>query len=460
MDTQVDSSLVSDCTQTQVMDGTQTQHILLCNPRWKLKSLVPQTPGFLIPEDLSSFTLGRLHTKIAIPLANLTVKDARVSTTHLVFTRERDTCDWHVTNHGTNGSHINGVKLQRGETRQLTHLDEVSVIVNPDRHRQEPLNPAYDPVGVWVWHDMHHDRPPPGEENTQVYAEYQFTKPIGTGNFSQVVMGKHKKTSLNCAIKIIDKHKFMQFKHSQQSRVQLRDEMELLRGLSHPNIVSLLQFEESERRIFLIMELCTGGDMLNYIMDKGALLEAHAVCVFRQICEGLQYLHINKIVHRDIKPENVLFSEHPDQNPNFIVKLADFGLARNSVNADLRTVCGTPHYMAPELITAYMHPNQGEGCYGSAVDLWSLGVVLYVMLCAQPPFHEEGLYESIASGAYDFTPHAFKHISSSAKDLIRRLMRVNPQQRMSIEQTLSHEWLNSTHTHTHTHTHTYIPTKK
>lgn len=143
----------------------------------------------------------------------------------------------------------------------------------------------------------------------------------------------------------------------------------------------------------------------------------------------MAYLHEKDVIHRDVKPDNVLLSCAVRSECQG--KLADLGLALRATNAT--TMCGTPHYFAPEVISS-------QGGYGKGVDVWGLGVVLYVLLSAQPPFEEEGLYEQILAGDYDFDED-WDHVSEGAKDLVRSLMTVDPLQRPSVEKALKHPWL-------------------
>ena len=165
------------------------------------------------------------------------------------------------------------------------------------------------------------------------------------------------------------------------------------------------------------------------LVPGGRFSELDARRLVRHVCEALAYLHEKDVIHRDVKPDNVLLSCAVRSECQG--KLADLGLALRATNAT--TMCGTPHYFAPEVISS-------QGGYGKGVDVWGLGVVLYVLLSAQPPFEEEGLYEQILAGDYDFDED-WDHVSEGAKDLVRSLMTVDPLQRPSVEKALKHPWL-------------------
>jgi len=162
--------------------------------------------------------------------------------------------------------------------------------------------------------------------------------------------------------------------------------------------------------------------------------------LFRDLCDAVKYLHTNSIVHRDLKPENILLTTK-DRN-SMQLKIADFGLARsNHQSNDCKTFCGTPHYFAPEVINTFRDHESTEAGYGKQADMWSLGVILYIMLSGIPPFEEEGLYEQILEGKFEFDVREWTVVSKEAKDLVKQLMTVNPKDRLTIDQACRHRWL-------------------
>mmetsp|Transcript_11707 Transcript_11707/g.28520 ORF Transcript_11707/g.28520 Transcript_11707/m.28520 type:complete len:243 (+) Transcript_11707:2-730(+) len=188
------------------------------------------------------------------------------------------------------------------------------------------------------------------------------------------------------------------------------------------------------KKINLVMELVSGGELFDRIVSRGSYTEADAALCIRQICGALQYMHKMGICHRDLKPENILYAT-PD--PDAPIKLADFGLAKVvSSDAIMQTACGTPGYVAPEILQ-----NQG---FGVEVDCWSVGVILYILLCGFPPFYEEELpklFSTIMQGKYDFPSPWWDNVSDDAKDLVQKLLVVDPKARYTADDVLEHQWI-------------------
>jgi serine/threonine protein kinase len=185
-----------------------------------------------------------------------------------------------------------------------------------------------------------------------------------------------------------------------------------------------------------------GGDLFQLLVSKGAMVEESARTMFRQILLAVEYLHSKSIVHRDLKPENILLTR------DGTAKLSDFGLARMlDAAAALKTLCGTPQYVAPEIITlGSVGPSNALNGYSHAVDMWSLGVILYIMLSGEPPFDTElnptmSLYQQIETGTYEFPADLWDPVSPSAKDILVHLLEVDPNKRLTVSQALHHPWL-------------------
>jgi calcium/calmodulin-dependent protein kinase I len=264
---------------------------------------------------------------------------------------------------------------------------------------------------------------------------YEVGDEIGRGAFSVVKNGRDKRTSEKVAIKFIEK-KFV----DKQDLVLLAREIDIMKKVHHPNILRLIQVFETEDVIALVMELVNGGELFYKIVEKGNYSEEDAAKIVRQMIQGVEYLHEKGIAHRDLKPENLLCSsdDRPEYQP-FRVVIADFGLSKifDSENP-LETSCGTPDYVAPEVITA-------EGTYDKSVDMWSAGVITYVLLCGFSPFlssTQTGLFEKIIRVEYDFPEPEWTNISDTAKDFIRHLLVKEPEKRFTATQCLQHPWLN------------------
>uniref|UniRef100_A0A8C3BHG5 Serine/threonine-protein kinase n=1 Tax=Cairina moschata TaxID=8855 RepID=A0A8C3BHG5_CAIMO len=268
------------------------------------------------------------------------------------------------------------------------------------------------------------------QENVDISTVYQIfpDEVLGSGQFGIVYGGKHRKTGRDVAIKIIDK---LRFPTKQES--QLRNEVAILQNLHHPGVVNLECMFETPERVFVVMEKLH-GDMLEMILssENGRLPERITKFLITQILVALRHLHFKNIVHCDLKPENVLLAS-ADPFPQ--VKLCDFGFARIIGEKSFRrSVVGTPAYLAPEVLR-----NKG---YNRSLDMWSVGVIIYVSLSGTFPFNEdEDIHDQIQNAAFMYPPNPWKEISHEAIDLINNLLQVKMRKRYSVDKTLSHPWL-------------------
>uniref|UniRef100_A0A7N9ALC0 Serine/threonine-protein kinase n=1 Tax=Mastacembelus armatus TaxID=205130 RepID=A0A7N9ALC0_9TELE len=268
------------------------------------------------------------------------------------------------------------------------------------------------------------------QENVDISSVYQIfaDEVLGSGQFGVVYGGKHRKTGRDVAIKIIDK---IRFPPKQAS--QLRNEVAILQNLHHPGIVNLERMFETPEQVFVIMEKLH-GDMLEMILssEKSRLPERLTKFLVTQILVALRHLHFKNIVHCDLKPENVLLAS---AEPFPQVKLCDFGFARIIGEKSFRrSVVGTPAYLAPEVLR-----NKG---YNRSLDMWSVGVIIYVSLSGTFPFNEdEDINDQIQNAAFMYPPNPWKEISEEATDLINNLLQVKMRKRYSVDKSLSHPWL-------------------
>jgi len=251
---------------------------------------------------------------------------------------------------------------------------------------------------------------------------------LGSGNFATVKKCKKKDTNEVFAVKIIDKAKV-------EDMGDIEREVEIMGKIEHPNVIKLYEVFDQPKKMLLVLELVTGGELFDRIVARGNYSEAEAAATTRTLCEALKYLHERNIVHRDLKPENILLATEAADAP---IKVADFGLARMMKAGDvMKTACGTPGYVAPEVL-------QNKGYDSGAVDMWSTGVILYILLCGFPPFYEEelpALFDQILKGRYDFPSPWWDNISKDAIDLVKKLLTVEPKKRLTAEQALAHKWL-------------------
>jgi len=271
---------------------------------------------------------------------------------------------------------------------------------------------------------------------------YEMEEIIGEGTFSNVVRGVHNDNGKKCAIKIVDKLKCS----TEKQKWRLRNEIALHRKCKHANITQFLEYYESDIDICLVMELCEGGELFNRIVEKGRYSEKEASRAIRQITQAVQFLHSMGIVHRDIKPENILYKTKDEDSE---IKLADFGLAkeleptagggRSMLKASLS---GTPAYCAPERLS--------QDQESKAVDMWSIGCIMYFLLFGVPPFYsnkedeeecDDEIFDSVLEAVVTF-PEG-KTISPLAKDILLRLLEKDPTKRMSADEVLMHPWIKS-----------------
>ncbi|XP_072123243.1 serine/threonine-protein kinase D1 isoform X1 [Mobula birostris] len=268
------------------------------------------------------------------------------------------------------------------------------------------------------------------QENVDISTVYQIfpDEVLGSGQFGIVYGGKHRKTGRDVAIKVIDK---LRFPTKQES--QLRNEVAILQNLHHPGVVNLECMFETPERVFVVMEKLH-GDMLEMILssEKGRLPELITKFLITQILVALRHLHFKNIVHCDLKPENVLLAS-ADPLPQ--VKLCDFGFARIIGEKSFRrSVVGTPAYLAPEVLR-----NKG---YNRSLDMWSVGVIVYVSLSGTFPFNEdEDIHDQIQNADFMYPPNPWKEISLEAIDVINNLLQVKMRKRFSVDKSLSHPWL-------------------
>ena len=181
------------------------------------------------------------------------------------------------------------------------------------------------------------------------------------------------------------------------------------------------------------MELVTGGELFDRIVAKGSYTEKDASNLIRQVLEAVFFMHDNGVVHRDLKPENLLYYNQDDDSK---IMISDFGLSKTEESGIMATACGTPGYVAPEVLQ--------QRPYGKAVDIWSIGVIAYILLCGYPPFYDENdanLFAQIIKGEYEFDSPYWDEISDSAKDFISHLMCCDPDQRYTCELALAHPWI-------------------
>jgi len=285
------------------------------------------------------------------------------------------------------------------------------------------------------------------ESDPKTHYDWRKENLLGSGNFAEVFECKLLKGVVRkdffdnpvpspCAVKVINLSKV-------EDMNDIDREIGIMKIVNHKNIIKLFEiFRNDKKYHYLVMELVTGGELFDRIVDMGNYTEKYAADCTHQVCQGLHYLHNHpqgKIVHRDLKPENLLYQAKPGEPHCDVIKIADFGLARTvSGSGDMmKTACGTPGYVAPEIL-------MNKGYDNTAVDMWSVGVIAYILLCGFPPFYEEELprlFDTILKAKYDFPSPWWDSVSKDAVDLIKNLIKIDVDKRYTAMQTMEDKWM-------------------
>jgi len=267
---------------------------------------------------------------------------------------------------------------------------------------------------------------------------YSMRKTLGTGAFGTVKLCMHRKTQMPCAIKFIKKESLRVHEVYQQLN---KNELEVLEETQHPHITRIFELLEDERNYYIVAELMSGGNLLEKIQEQRQFNESKAANVVAQVLHALNYMHGMNIMHRDLKPENILCEKSSDVAETEIhVKLTDFGFAtKYDPNGRQHTLSlGSPLYMAPELCK--------EIAYDNKVDVWSTGVITYILLAGRPPFYDknsrqtkEGIYQDIINSTPDYK--VLDHVSAEATDFIKSALNKDPAMRPSIQELIESPWI-------------------
>lgn len=254
--------------------------------------------------------------------------------------------------------------------------------------------------------------------------DYTIGDVVGSGAFATVRKVFSKVNGQMRALKIIKKQKG-------QDSARMYLEVEILKKLIHPNIMQIFEFYEDKKNFYIITEFCDGGELFDKIVEKGTLSESEAAGIMKQLLSAVSYIHANQIVHRDLKPENILL----DTKKNNIIKIIDWGTARFfEKNKKMNRISGTPYYIAPEVLMEK---------YDEKCDVWSCGIIMYILLCGYPPFNAENdndIMNKIKIGKFSFPEEEWDNISNEAKDLIIKMLAYKPSDRLAASDCLLHKW--------------------
>ncbi|OBT98778.1 hypothetical protein VE01_03382 [Pseudogymnoascus verrucosus] len=314
----------------------------------------------------------------------------------------------------SNGTFVNEALIGRNKRRELKDNDEITIL---DKARFLFRYPQY-------------------RETSAFQEQYEIIDKLGKGHFAEVYLCVEKSTGQRYAVKVFTKNPDLEERSKTEG---LQQEIAVLMGVSHPTLLCLKATFDEKHAVYLVLELAVEGELFNLIILKQKLSEDETRKVFVQLFEGIKYLHERNIVHRDIKPENILLTDK-----DLHIKIADFGLAK-IVGEDsfTTTLCGTPSYVAPEILEDTKNRR-----YSRAVDIWSLGVVLYICLCGFPPFSDElytreapyTLHEQIKMGRFDYPSPYWDPVSDLALELIDNMLTVDVNKRYTIDDCLAHPW--------------------
>lgn len=359
-----------------------------------------------------------------------------------IFSMGRDVF---VLDMSSNGTFVNGKVVGKSNRRVLRSGDVVS-LMNPQLPESTKLS----------WRFVAPEDPSSPTASATGLSElerlYELGPVLGTGNFATVRLGTHRANGRQVAVKIVEKKRFA-LQEGDFSFASLQSEVEILRKMNHRNIIGVWDSYDDAKNFTMVLELVAGGDLFDYIVGRAPspFTEDEARSLFVQLLEAMLYMHDKDVVHRDLKPENILvhvdptFAFHKTTDnqrnarlvppSNVTLKITDFGLAKFCTEQDvMTTMCGTPVYLAPEVL--YPDASSGKGKaqgYSWSVDVWSLGVILYVMLSGCLPKDPQ-------SGKLTYNKH-MADLSSDSKNLMEAMLRVDPRERADLSDIVVHPWL-------------------
>lgn len=323
-----------------------------------------------------------------------------------------------------NGTFVNGKKVGHGNRVLLKGGDEIQLYKRPSHQKNDP---RYKFFRILF---------PPSFDANLCENVYSFNSELGKGNFATVYHAIHNETNEEVAIKVMQKTRF---EHKPKFLKSVIQEMSIMMSLAkHPFVVQMKEIFNEQTRIYLVLEYVKDGELFNYIRDCKKLTEDETRFIFWQLFHAIHFLHMANIAHRDLKPENVILADKKKLH----IKVSDFGLAKTEErNQSFDSQCGTPNYVAPEVLNPV-----ADRAYDKRCDMWSLGVMLYICLCGYPPFSDENgppsMKAQIKMGKFEFLSPYWDGVSNEARDLIKKLLTVDPDERATINEAMEHPWMN------------------
>jgi len=266
------------------------------------------------------------------------------------------------------------------------------------------------------------------EQSGDIKKLYKIERVLGSGSFGEVRKVVDKRTGIVRAMKKLRKDSC-----SPSESSKLIEEINILRKLDHPNIIRVYEFFQDSTYFYIVTEFCSGGELFDRIIDLSHFSEAMAANTMKQLLSAVVYCHQHNIVHRDLKPENLLLET---KDPDSQIKVIDFGTSSVfKKDHKMKKRFGTPYYIAPEVLNR---------SYDEKCDVWSAGVILYILLSGSPPFNgrdDSEILKAVSKGAYNFDDPIWKTVSSEAKDLINKMLTFDPKHRVTAEEALNHSWI-------------------
>ena len=312
---------------------------------------------------------------------------------------------------------------QKSNNSQKHHIEGTSSNLLPKKTQKEVDKDIQEENDIKIYAEML-----VSENKGDVLKYYKPIEPIGQGSFGKVFKVKQLSTGNIYAMKVVSKN--CDFQDGNKNFLR---EISVLRKLDHPNILKIFEYFVNEKYYYFIMEYVSGGELYQQIYEMQYYDESTAANIMKQIFSSVCYLHQMNIVHRDLKPENMMITSKKDE---IEIKLIDFGTANYvKKGKKLKTRIGSPYYIAPEVL---------KGSYGKECDLWSCGVILYILLVGYPPFdgkNNNEILDKVEKGIYRISGEDWENVTEDAKDLIRELLQKKPNKRISAAEALKHPWI-------------------
>ncbi len=358
-----------------------------------------------------------------------------------IYKDDKHSVVW-ITDSSSCGTFVNGTKLDKGSKKRIKSGDIITLVV---AKVEDDKKVGHEFIFREIQNDGNNNsskndknngmKEMNGENKMDIFQKYEMLGVLGSGSYATVRKGINRFTGEEVAIKVIERKLFRFDQSKWEAQVK---EIEIMKQLDHPSVVKLFDFYNTENILYIVVEFISGGELFDKIVQNGKYPEQKARVLVKNILEAVQYLHNKSIVHRDLKPENILLqNKHSDTD----IKIVDFGVARE-IDTGCKTVIGSLSYIAPEVLQR-KDTVKGTGSYGESADMWSVGVITYVVLVGGLPFKDDqgmDMYKRV-NQLLKFQEPYWKNMSSNAKDFITHLFQVDPKKRYTVYDCLKHPWI-------------------